>query len=83
MTENKRFTIIQDGNYFTVRDNLKNRPMGMFEFKEDEFPDYLCFHMIIDLLNELNDENIMLKESIERFIHENNILRAELGVDLE
>jgi len=37
---------------------------------------------VVDLLNELHEENIMLKESIERFIHENDILRTQLGVDL-
>lgn len=60
MTE--RFTIIQDGDNFSVMDNLKNRYMGMFEFKEDEFPTFFCFHQIIDLSNELNDENEQLKK---------------------
>ena len=72
MTENKRFTIIQDGDNFTVRDTLKNRPMGMFEFKEDEFSVYFCFHKIIDLLNELHDENKQLKKEnkeIKQLIH--------------
>ena len=60
----KRYTIIQDGNNFTVRDNLKNKPMGMFEFKEDEFSVYFCFHKIIDSLNELYNENEDLKTDI-------------------
>ena len=61
MTE-KRFTIIQDGDNFSVMDNLKNRYMGMFEFKEDEFPTFFFFQQIIDLLNELNDENEQLEK---------------------
>lgn len=39
--------------------------MGMFEFKEDEFLVYFCFHEIIDLLNELNNENKKLKEELK------------------
>ena len=69
MTENERFTIIQNGDNFTVRDNLKNKPMGMFTFKENEFPVYFCFHKIIDLLNELNDECDFLKTENESLEH--------------
>lgn len=63
MTE-KRFTIIQNGDLFTVRDTVENKPMGVFEFKENEFPVFFCFHNIIDLLNELNNENKQLKYDI-------------------
>lgn len=69
MTENERFTIIQNGDNFTVRDNLKNKPMGTFTFKENEFPVYFCFHKIIDLLNELNDECDFLKVESESAEH--------------
>ena len=55
MTE-KRFTITQKEDYFYVRDEIKKKPMGMFEFKQDEFPVYFCFHKIIDLLNEQHEE---------------------------
>lgn len=63
MTE-QRFVIIQNGDNFTVRDNFENKPMGMFEFKENEFPAYFCFHKIIDLLNELNNENKELRKQL-------------------
>ena len=66
MTENKRFTITKDGDNFTVRDTFKNRHMGMFEFKENEFPVYFCFHKIIDLLNALHEENQALQRHIKR-----------------
>ena len=65
MTE-KRFTITQNGDNFTVRDNLKKRHMGMFEFKQDEFPVYFCFHKIIDLLNEQHEEIQQLQRHIKR-----------------
>lgn len=55
MTE-KRFTITQKEDYFYVRDEVNKKPMGMFEFKQDEFPVYFCFHKIIDLLNEQHEE---------------------------
>lgn len=61
----KRFTLSQNGTLHTVRDNVKNKPLGVFEFKDDEFPAYFCFHRIIDLLNDLNDENEQLKEKIK------------------
>ena len=83
MTE-KRFTIIQDKNNFTVRDNFKNRPMSMFEFKEDEFPVYFCFHKIIDLLNELNDENEQLKEknqNLRKCINEIYLISSRESVE--
>lgn len=66
MVKNKRFIIIQDGNNFTVRDSLKCVHMGMFEFKENEFPVFACFCRIIDLLNDLNDENEQLKQFQEK-----------------
>lgn len=66
MTENKRFTITQKEDYFYVRDEVNKKPMGMFEFKQDEFPIYFCFHKIIDLLNELHEENQILQRHIER-----------------
>ena len=65
MTE-KRFIIIQNGNDFTVKDTVEKKPMGIFEFKEDEFPVYFCFHKIIDLLNDLYNENQRLHRHIER-----------------
>ena len=52
MMEDKRFILIQDGDYFTVRDTVDNVPLGMFEFKQDEFPVFACFCGIIDKLNE-------------------------------
>ena len=67
----KRFTISQNGDLFTVRDTVENKPMGVFEFKEDEFPVYFCFHKIIDLMNDLSDENEKLK-------HHNELLSDEL-----
>lgn len=57
----KRFTLSQNGTFHTVRDNVKNKPLGVFEFKDNEFSVYFCFHKIIDLLNDLNDENEQLK----------------------
>lgn len=65
MTE-KRFIIIQNGNNFTVKDTIEKKSMGMFEFKENEFPVYFCFHKIIDLLNDLYNENQRLHRHIER-----------------
>ncbi len=62
----KRFTITQKEDYFYVRDEVNKKPMGMFEFKQDEFPVYFCFHKIIDLLNELYEENQILQRHIER-----------------
>ena len=53
----KRFIFKQDGNFHTVIDTVENKPMGVFEFKENEFPAYACFHMIIDKMNELYEEN--------------------------
>ncbi len=67
MTE-ERFIMIQNGDLFTVRDTFENKPMGVFEFKEDEFPVYFCFHKIIDLLNELNEKWIAefsLRETLQ------------------
>ena len=63
MTE-QRFIMIQNGNFHTVRDTVEEKPLGMFEFKDNQFPVYVCFHNIIDLLNELNDENERLKSEI-------------------
>ena len=61
----KRFTLSQNGTFHTVRDNVENKPLGVFEFKDNEFPVYFCFHRIIDLLNNLNDENECLKKEIK------------------
>ncbi len=78
MTE-KRFTIKPQDDYFGITDNNTADKMNVINGIRTEIEaEWLC-----DLMNELNDENVMLKESIERFIYENNILRAELGVDLE
>lgn len=62
----KRFTLSQNGTLHTVRDNVEKKPLGVFEFKDDEFPVYFCFHRIIDLLNDLNDENEQLKSENEQ-----------------
>ena len=64
MTE-KRFTLSQNGTFHTVRDNVENKPLGVFEFKDDEFPVYACFHRIIDLMNDLSDENDELKLRVD------------------
>ena len=60
MTE-KRFTLSQNGTFHSVQDNVENKPLGVFEFKDDEFPVYACFHRIIDLMNNLSDENEQLR----------------------
>ena len=65
MTE-QRFIMIQNGNFHTVRDTVEEKPLGMFEFKDNQFPVYACFHNIIDLLNELNDENERLKDALNQ-----------------
>ena len=70
----KRFTLSQKGAFHTVKDNVENKPLGVFEFKDDEFPVYACFHRIIDLMNNLSDEKEKLKsenEDMRRLI--NNI----------
>lgn len=64
MSENERFILIQNGTLHTVRDNAENKSLGTFEFKDNEFPVYACFHMIIDLMNDLSEENEMLKDKI-------------------
>ena len=53
----KRFIFEQHGNFHTVVDTVENKPMGVFEFKENEFPVYACFHKIIDKMNDLHEEN--------------------------
>lgn len=60
----KRFTFSQNGTLHTVRDNVENKPLGVFEFKDNEFPAYACFHMIIDLMNDLWEDNEQLKQSV-------------------
>ena len=72
----KRFTLSQNGTLHTVRDNVKNKPLGVFEFKDDEFPVYFCFHRIIDLLNDLNDENDKLKSENKQLKCENKDMRS-------
>lgn len=62
----KRFIFEQNGNFHTVIDTVENKPMGVFEFKENEFPVYACFHMIINKMNELYEENQALQRHIER-----------------
>lgn len=64
MTE-KRFTITQKEDYFYVRDEVNKKPMGMFEFKQDEFPVYFCFHKIIDLLNEQHETIQVLERHLD------------------
>ena len=66
MTENKRYTLHQNGNYHTVIDEEENVPLIMIEFKENEFPVYACFHRIIHLLNEKDERIKELKRHIER-----------------
>lgn len=63
----KRFTITQNGDLFTVRDTVENKPMGVFEFKENEFPAFACFCMIVDKLNKLNNENKQLKQKLKKY----------------
>ena len=63
MTE-KRFTLSQNGTLHTVRDNVENKPLGVFEFRDNEFPAYACFHMIIDLMNDLSEDNEQLKKTV-------------------
>ena len=60
----KRFTLSQNGTLHTVYDNVENKPLGVFEFKDNEFPAYACFHMIIDLMNDLSEDNEQLKKSV-------------------
>ena len=74
----KRFTLSQDGTFHTVRDNVENKPLGVFEFKDDEFPVYACFHEIIDLLNQLNNENACYPLNIK----ENNTISRECRKEL-
>lgn len=74
MTE-KRFTITQKKDYFYVRDEINKKPMGMFEFKQNEFPVYFCFHKIIDLLNEQHKQIQQLKE--EKKLLKNKLDRIE------
>ena len=73
----KRFTMSQNGNFHTVRDTVEKKPLGMFEFKENEFPVYACFHHIIDLLNEFYDENEQLKKENQRMTDKLNELALE------
>ena len=61
----KRFTITQKEDYFYVRDEVNKKPMGMFEFKQDEFPVYFCFHKIIDLLNEQHETIQVLEKYLD------------------
>ena len=82
MTENKRFTLSQNGTFHTVRDNVENKPLGVFEFKDNEFPAYACFHMIIDLMNDLSGENKKLKsenEDMKRLIDDMIRLRDNIS----
>ena len=83
MTE-EQFTVTQNGDFFTVRDTVKNKPMGLFEFKENEFPVYACFQKIIDKMNELAEENRILlrkngamEEEIECLTEENDQLKSD------
>ena len=62
----KRFIFEQNGNFHTLIDTVENKAMGVFEFKENEFPVYACFHMIIDKMNELHEENQVLKSDLAR-----------------
>lgn len=87
MNDNKRFTMTQNNELFTVMDNLINKPLGCFEFPEDKFPVYCCFHRIIDLLNELADENEQLRKEKENWkssacnnANFNSILLHELSI---
>ena len=65
------------GYYTEVIDNEKELDLSIPNPKKN-----LTLKELVDLLNELHEENSMLKESIQRFIHENDILREQLGVDL-
>lgn len=70
----RRFIFKQNGNFHTVIDTVENKPMGVFEFKENEFPAYACFHMIIDKMNDLYEENQDLKQSIDNLEKMNKAL---------
>ena len=65
----KRFIFEQNGNFHTVIDTVENKPMGVFEFKENEFPAYACFHTIIDKMNELHEKNEQLEQDNNALIH--------------
>ena len=56
MIKKERYTLHQNGNYHTVIDEEENVPLIMIEFEENEFPVYACFHRIIDLLNEKEEQ---------------------------
>ena len=71
----KRFTITQKEDYFYVRDEVNKKPMGMFEFKQDEFPVYFCFHKIIDLLNEQRCGALTDDKRIKELYEENEQLK--------
>ena len=77
----KRFEIIQNGDLFTVRDTVENKPMGVFEFKGNEFPSYFCFHKIIDLMNDLSRENEQLKQALKELKEDNKRLRKCIKED--
>lgn len=61
----ERFILIQNDNDFTVLDTVKEKHMGVFEFKENEFPIYFCFHKIIDLLNKQHEQIIKLENELK------------------
>ena len=77
MTENKRFTLSQNSTFHSVYDNVENKPLGVFEFKDDEFPVYACFHNIIDLMNDLSDENEQLKKDFDSVSHNWALMYSE------
>ena len=80
----KRFILEQNGNFHTVIDTVENKPLGVFEFKENEFPVYACFHMIIDRMNELYEDlkhelkaSKALRDVIIEFENENKQLKSD------
>lgn len=73
-----RYILIQNGNYHTVRDTIDNKPLGVFEFKEDEFPVYFCFHKIIDLLNRFWSSTKELEQNNGVLAQENALLKEFL-----
>ena len=67
MTE-ERFILEQYRNFHTVIDTIENKPIGVFEFKENEFGKYACFHIIIDKMNKLYEEKEQLLSDKEHLM---------------
>lgn len=68
MEMKKRFIFEQNGNYHTVIDTVKEVPLIMLEFKENEFFKYACFHRVIDMLNQYYIESVHLRRDKDRLM---------------